>query len=62
MAKKRASVSSQRAKQTTVGAESIFRKPLNKRQKTTLARMTKRQAAGDDSKIDYSDIPALTDE
>lgn len=26
-----------------------------------LARVAKRQEAGDDSKIDYSDIPALTD-
>jgi uncharacterized protein (DUF4415 family) len=45
-----------------VSAESIFSKPLNKRQKTVLARIAKRQAAGDDSDIDYSDIPALSDE
>lgn len=62
MAKKKASVSSQRAKQTSVSAESIFSKPLSNRQKTTLARIAERQAAGDDSEIDYSDIPALTDE
>ncbi len=35
---------------------------MNKRQKTVLARIAKRQAAGDDSGIDYSDIPPLTDE
>jgi len=44
-----------------VSAESIFSRPLTKRQKTTLARIAQRQAAGDDSDIDYSDIPSLTD-
>jgi len=45
-----------------VSAESIFNKPLTKRQKAILGRIAKRQLAGDDSDIDYSDIPALTDE
>lgn len=45
-----------------MSAESIFGKPPNKRQKAVLARIAKRQASGDDSEIDYSDIPALTDE
>ena len=45
-----------------MSAESIFSKPLSKRQQTTLARMAKRQADGDDAAIDYSDIPPLTDE
>ena len=45
-----------------MSAESIFSRPLNKRQKAVLARIAKRQAAGDDSDIDYSDIPALSDE
>jgi len=45
-----------------VSAESIFSKPLNKRQKAVLTGIAKRQAADDDSEIDYSDIPALTDE
>ena len=45
-----------------MSAESIFSKPLGKRQKVTLARIAKRQAAGDDTGIDYSDIPPLTDE
>ncbi len=62
MAKKKVSVSSQRAKQTTVSAESIFRKPPSKRQRATLAGIAKRQVAADDFKIDYSEIPALTDE
>jgi len=45
-----------------VSAESIFSRPLNKRQKTVLARIARHQAAGEDSDIDYSDIPPLTDE
>ena len=45
-----------------MSAESIFSKPLGKRQKVTLARIAKRQAAGDDTGIDYSDIPPLTDD
>ena len=45
-----------------MSAESIFSRPLNKRQKAALGRIAKRQAAGEDSDIDYSDIPPLTDE
>jgi uncharacterized protein (DUF4415 family) len=37
-------------------------KPLNKKHKAMLARIAERQAAGDDSGINYSDIPELTDE
>ena len=62
MTKKKTSASSRPAKQTTVSAESIFSKPLSRSQKSVLSRVAKRQAAGDDSSIDYSDIPALTDE
>jgi hypothetical protein len=54
--------SSRRGKRVSVSAESIFSKPLSKRQKAALDRIAKRQEAGDDSDIDYSDIPALTDE
>ena len=62
MAKKTLPASSRRARLTRVSAESILTKPLNKRQKADLDRIAKRQAAGDDSRIDYSDIPALTEE
>jgi len=62
MAKKRPSASSRRARLISVNAEDILSRPLSKRQKTVLGRIGKRQAAGDDSKIDYSDVPALTDE
>ncbi len=43
-----------------MSAESIFNQPVSKRQKAVLDRMAGRQAANDDSGIDYSDIPALT--
>jgi len=49
------------AKLISVSAESIFGKPPSKKQKAVLSRIAKRQAAGDDSGIDYSDIPRLTD-
>lgn len=45
-----------------MNADSIFSKPLNKRQKAVVARIAKRQASGDDSEINYSDIPPLTGE
>ena len=45
-----------------MSAESIFNKPPTKKQKAVLSRIAKRQTAGDDSDIDYSDIPRLTDE
>ena len=35
---------------------------MSKTQKAVLSRIAKRQAAGHDSGIDYSDIPPLTDE
>jgi uncharacterized protein (DUF4415 family) len=59
---KKSSASSRRGKLISVSAESIFGRPLNKRQKAVLARTAKRQAAGEDSDIDYSDILPLTDE
>jgi hypothetical protein len=58
---KKSSVSG-RGQRTSVSAESIFSKPLNEKQGEVLAGISKRQAAGDDSSIDYSDIPALSDE
>jgi len=59
---KKSSASSRRGKRISVSAESIFSKPLNKRQKAVVARIAKRQAAEDDSGIDYSEIPPLTRE
>ena len=59
---KKSSASSRRGKRISVSAESIFSKPLNKRQRTVLSRIAKRQAAGEDAALDYSNIPPLTDE
>src|SRR5260370_40391385 len=59
---KKSSASSRRGKRISVSAESIFSRPLTKRQKAVLDLIAERQAGGDDSGIDYSDIPALTDE
>jgi len=42
-----------------VAAESIFSKPLSKKQKAALARISRRRAAGDHYDIDYSGIPRL---
>ena len=56
------SESSRREKLVSVSAESTFSKPLNNRQRAVLGGIAKRQASDDDSCIDYSDIPALTDE
>jgi uncharacterized DUF497 family protein len=61
MTKRKPSASSRPAKLISVSAESIFGKPASKQQKAVLSRIAKRQAAGDDSGIDYSDIPPLTD-
>ena len=44
-----------------MSAESIFGRRPSEKQQAVLARIAKRQAAGDDSGIDYSDIPRLTD-
>jgi len=44
-----------------VSAESIWNKPLTKRQKAALEDVAKKQKRADASQIDYSDIPALTD-
>ena len=45
-----------------MSAESIFDKPVSRSQRAVLSRIAKRQAAGDDSGIDYSDIPPMTNE
>jgi len=58
---KKLSASSQPGKQIRASAESIWKKPLTKRQKTALDGVARRQKRADTSQIDYSDIPALTD-
>jgi uncharacterized protein (DUF4415 family) len=59
---KKSSASSQPAKLINASVGSIVKKPLTKRQIAVLARIADRQAADDDSAINYGDIPALSDE
>ncbi len=58
---KKSSASSRPGKQVRVSAESIWNKPLTKRQKASLAGVRTRQKRADVSQIDRTDIPALTD-
>jgi uncharacterized DUF497 family protein/uncharacterized protein (DUF4415 family) len=63
---KNLSASSRRGKQIHAKpirqtAESIWNKPLTERQKAALEGVARRQKRGDVSKIDYSDIPPLTE-
>lgn len=55
---KKSSASSQPEKPVSMRAEDIFNKPLTRKQRGELKRLKEIP----DSKIDYSDIPALTDE
>jgi uncharacterized protein (DUF4415 family) len=55
---KKLSVSSQPEKRVSAKAEDIFSKPLTQKQKAELARLKRMP----ESKIDFSDIPELTDE
>ena len=59
---KKSSGSSRRGTLTSVKAGDIFNKPLAKREQETVSRTAGRQAAGNDTHIDYSDIPPLSDE
>jgi uncharacterized protein (DUF4415 family) len=58
---KKLSASSRPGKQIRVSAESIWTKPLNRRQKAALDGVASRQKTAQPSQIDYSDIPTLTD-
>ena len=58
----KSSESSQPEKLIRVSANAIRSKPLSEDQMAVLKEMAAGQAAGDDSDIDYSDIPPLTDE
>jgi hypothetical protein len=58
---KKLSASSRSGELIRMSAESIWIKPLTEVQKTALSRIARSQKCADDSQIDYSDIPALTD-
>ena len=59
---KKSSASSQPARLVSKTSEDIKNRRMSERERRTLLAMAERQAAGDDSQIDYSDIPPLTDE
>ena len=59
---KRSSESSQPGEPIRVSADSIFKAPLSEEEKAVFQELGAKQAAGDDSGIDYSDIPPLTDD
>ena len=61
MAKKR-SASSRPARLVTITLDDIRNKKLTKKQLAVFTRIARLQEAGDDSGIDFSDIPPLTDE
>ena len=60
--KKKSFESSRPEQLLTVSAEHIFSKPLTREQKAALRKIKSNQDAGNDSGIDLSDIPELTDE
>jgi uncharacterized protein (DUF4415 family) len=59
---KRLSVSSAPVQLKSVTLEDMQRRKWTKSEIEAVKRIAARQAAGDDSGIDYSDIPPLTDE
>ena len=59
---KKLSASSPPAGQTSVRAEDIRNKPWTEEELRVFTRLAELQAAGDDSDINYEDIPRLTDE
>lgn len=58
---KKLSASSRPGRLVSLTSEEIRNKPLSKKDREALQRIAARQAAGDDSHIDFSDIPQLTD-
>ena len=56
---KKLSVSSQPERLVRMDSKDIFGKPLTRRQEVVMKRLAARQAAGDDSHINFEDIPDL---
>lgn len=59
---KKSSASSRRAGLKSVKSEDIRSRQWTERERRALGYAAKRQGCGDDSDIDFSDIPPLTDE
>jgi len=58
---KKLSASSQPARLKSVKSEDIKRRRLTNQENQTIQRIAARQAAGDDSRINFKGIPRLTD-
>ena len=56
------SASSRPARLKSMRSEDIENKPWSEDERRTLCRIAKRQAAGDESRIDFEDIPRLTND
>lgn len=59
---KKSSVSSRHAGLKSMSSEDIKRRPWTEEERQALRHAASRQAAGDDSDIDFSDIPPMTEE
>jgi uncharacterized protein (DUF4415 family) len=59
---KKLSVSSRPARLKSVRSEDIKNRQWSEKERRTLRRIVKRQAAGDESRIDFEDIPRLTND
>ena len=59
---KKPSASSQREKLISMTSEDIKNRKWTRKELAAVRRVAKSQAAGDDSDINYTDIPPLTDE
>jgi uncharacterized protein (DUF4415 family) len=59
---KKLSASSQPARLKSMKSEDIANRQWTEKERRTLRRAAGRQAAGDDSRIDFGDIPRLTGE
>ena len=59
---KKSSGSSQPARLKSMKSEDIGSKRWTERERQSLGRIAARQAAGDDSQINFADIPRLTEE
>jgi uncharacterized protein (DUF4415 family) len=62
MPKKKRSASSRLDKLINVSAEDIFNKPLTEAEQKMLHSHARHQATGDDSHINFEDVPPMTDE
>jgi len=59
---KKSSASSQRERWKSVRSEDIFSKPITKRERAVIQQIAARQRTGDESHINFDEIPPLSKE